>query len=52
MFENSVPKPAKTNHAKWIGHKYHPIYYGTFITCLESLAHADSQALKQNEIKF
>ena len=56
VYEKSVPKPAKAIGTCWISHKFTSMNiflknYGIFITHLESLANADSQALKRHEIE-
>ena len=51
-----VPKPKKAYSHKWIDHKYKAMEivlqnYGPYLAHAESLAHTDSQPLKQAELK-
>ena len=54
-YDHPITKPYKSHGTRWIAHKVKAMEivlnnYGVYIKHLESLAHTDSQALKQVEI--
>ena len=55
MYDHSIPKPYKSYDTRWIAYKVKAMdivlnNYGVYIKHLESLAHTDSQEIKQAEI--